>query len=265
MHFFSFDNKQIYIGMMQDDAISFNVRRSDKNYLHFPREVILIPCEDDGTPCLSVIPGIQHGEKSLIQEIQQIVFKQNWTIMERHSFKISSNKFSFLWRFRTSNSWDFNAVTWKDSLDSKQESKIRSAHKKYQEYLEHNLTAGTVYLIPDREIHFNKQNRFKQQYARYVLIISVKTDKVFFAPFTTRINRINNAKDILIDTQYKGNCLDKDALPAVENFPYSIFKQKTALMVTAIQNKNKCEFLNTALMPVGSVRKELLNFISINR
>ncbi|MGD9733142.1 MAG: hypothetical protein AB7U45_13260 [Desulfamplus sp.] len=52
MIFFPFNNRQIHIGMIQDDSISFNVRRSYKNYLHFPREVILIPYEYDGVTYL---------------------------------------------------------------------------------------------------------------------------------------------------------------------------------------------------------------------
>ncbi|MBF0233095.1 MAG: hypothetical protein HQK65_08660 [Desulfamplus sp.] len=262
---FFFDKKQTHIGMMNDDVISFNVRRSGNNLLRFPREVIVVLCEDDDNFCISIIPGIQKGEKALVKEIQTVVSMQNWKIMERHSFKISFNMFSFLWRFRTTNSWEYTFLTWRECVDSKQESKIRSAHKKYQDYLEHNLTPGTIYLLPDREIVFDKDKLFKQPYSHHVLVLSVKNDNVFFAPFSTRINRMNPAKDILIDSQYKGKGLDENVDIAVENFPYTLFKQKTALIVTAIQKKTKREFLNTALTSVGSVRKELLNFILTNR
>lgn len=256
-----FSNTKYQLGAIDDESISFNIRRCNGNYLSFPRQVVIMPGGEKNslTGNLLIVPGlIENQESDLLNELKETT---KWKLVNRFSFKISSRMFSFLWRFKIPDESDNGRLFMMAGVEKKDEEKIQSIYKRYQEHLRHTLTPGQVYLIPDREVTFNQTRRKKKIYGRYVLLLCVNKDQVFFIPFTTRMNRMDKKKDIVFNSGFKGVPLSKEELPAVENFPYTIFKKETVLKVNALQKKEKGLFLDIALCSVGSVRKELVDFI----
>jgi len=263
MLYFSLNDSKYQLGCFDDKLISFNIQRSNNNYSRFPRQVVIMPCKEQNRLSrmedIFIIPGLTENlEATLLNELRQIT---KWDLTQRYSFKISSHLFSFLWRFKISDIAEANKIMWMASVKGKDNQQIKSVYKKYQNHLKHTLTAGQIYLIPDRDVTFNQSGRKKKIYARYVLLIKVNKDQVFFMPLTTKVNRIDTKTDIIFDSHYQGEPLSRNKLPIIENFPYKIFNKKNALIVRALQQKEKQSFLNIALCSIGSVRKELINFI----
>lgn len=254
-----FDIEKYQTAVISDKDISFNINRSNSNYSNFARKVVIMPSLQHQS---TVIPGANTiNERKLLNELATF---QRKGVVNKYSFKISPLLFSFLWRFRIKTSSIFTNCRSVEPLekpsDTKITKKINNAYKKYQTYLKHNLASGQIFLIPDREVMFNQVKRVTKIYARRILIFAVQSNQITFIPFTTQVNR-QNKTDILFDKQYKGACLDSETFPAVETFPYNIFTKKTLLKVNAAQPVLKKEFFEFALMPIGTVRKEVLNFI----
>jgi hypothetical protein len=249
MFYFSLDDSKSQLDCFDDKLISFNIQRSDNNYLSFPRHVVIMPCKEQNrllSPAnMVVIPGItENRESDLFNELKQIT---KWRLTQQYSFKISSQLFSFLWRFKISDEAEVGRLKWMASIEDRDNQQIKAAYKKYQNHLKHTLTSGQIYLIPDRDVTFNQSNRKKKKYARYVFLIKVNKDQVFFMPLTTKVNRIDRKTDIIFDSHYQGEPLNRNTLPVVESFPYKIFNKKNALIVRALQQKEKQSFLNIAL------------------
>ena len=250
-----FGKDQILEGLLKEEFISFNIRRSPDNISKFPRKVTLLNAFSEKK---IIIPGIREkGEKGLTQELKQT---QNWQDVTKYSFDISSHLFSLLWRFRE-NKFSTGKIQALQPLNLKEAQKILITRKRYQQFLKEALTPGKIYLFPDSEVTFQKVNRMVKGYARRVLILSARSDQLTIIPFSTRIDLIVPEKDILFDRSYKESALDPTGRPAVENYPYAIFTQKTALCVHAAQPILLEDFLETALAPKGVIRKEVLNLV----
>ncbi|OQY50306.1 MAG: hypothetical protein B6240_01940 [Desulfobacteraceae bacterium 4572_87] len=251
-----FDFKMPFQGLLDDNAISFNIRRSSENRHKFPRKVLLLHSSSFQK---SVIPGVsEKKERPLCEELKQY---QNWRKVTDHSIVITPCRFSFLWRFRTSPETGLKPFKSLEPVDSKGAKQIKGALKRFRAHLTNSLKPGRIYLIPDGEVTFNHQNRIAQGYARRVLVANVTHGQILLIPFSTKISRINKHTDILFDPEYKGKALDPEGFPAVDSFPDKQFSRKTALVVCAAQPMDREAFLEGALLPMGVVRHELLNFV----
>ena len=243
-------------GLLDDKSISFNIKRSSDTQRKFPREVMLV---NSSSLRRSVIPGlVEKKERVLSKELTQI---QNWKSVITHSFEIPPYRYSFLWRFRTDPTMGLKAFRSLTPVDKKNAKKIKSALKRFQAYLRSNLKPGQIFLVPDSEVKFNRENRFKQGYARRVLMVHARNDQILMIPFSTKIERMNKNTDILFDSGYKGKTLDPQGFPPVENFPDKNFRRKAVLFICAAQPMDREEFLEGALVPIGLVRQALLDFV----
>lgn len=252
----AFNPDQPLHGRLEEKYISFNFRRSSDNYRKAQREVVLLNPLQPGN---IVIPGIKKkNESALVEELKKY---QNWNTAIKHSFEISPYLFSFLWRFKTPKKFGLNKFGALAPIDKKVAKKIKTAFNKYQVSLRSKLSPGQVYLFPDADVIFQRPNRFKQVYARRVLVIDVRADQLVIIPFSSRVDRIDKKTDILFDSGFKGERLDPDAMPGVENFPYKIFSRKVALFVCAAQPITEKDFLEAALIAKGAIRKDVLDFV----
>lgn len=251
-----FNPAQPFQGLLGEEFISFNIRRSSDSYSPFSRKVMLLPASRSKK---TIVPGIKEkSERGLLREIKGY---QNWRELKRHSFEISPHLFSFLWRFSEGHKFVSREVEAKSPLGKKEAKKAVLAYKKYKASLQADLSPGRVYIIPDAAILFQDPNRYKRPYARRVLIMSVQRGQLVMIPFTTRLKRINENTDILFDPTHKGPRLDRWGIPAVENFPYKIFSRKAVLCVCAAQPMSEEDFLDSILVSIGSLNNDLLNFV----
>ena len=245
-------------GLIADNQVSFNFERPEFTYNRFPRRVTIIPIS--GAVCL-VVPGLEpKKEPSLVSKLKRT---QNWKTITKHAYEIPPDFFSFPWRFSVYEDWRRIQLRALNAFGLKETKKIRLSYKKYQAALLEKLVPGQVFLVPDKEVTFQQKHRFKQIYARYVLVVHSRSDELVFMPFSTKIERMNPDLDILFDATELSGSLDMKARPAVENFPYQIFRRKTALVVSAAQPMVRQRFLQVALVPVGAVRRELLGFAQL--
>lgn len=260
---FLLEEKTPQLALIDDELVSFNINRSCQYDEKSERQVVMIPRKLQNNVSypadIMIVPGVkERGETDLTEELKKF---QNWKCTRRFSFKISPRLFSFLWRYKIADSSAINSLKWKAPVEGADAQNIQNVYKQYQDYLKHGLSPGQVYLIPDRDVTFNTPGRVKKIYARYVLVVRVKNHQVSFIPFTTQIKRNKNLSGIVFDREYKGEALNKEDQPVVENFPYAIFKKKTGLIVKGLQHMDKEAFLDIALNAVGSVRKEVVDFI----
>jgi len=260
MNFYS-DELASSIGFLDDNNISFNINRKTKIDSKMYRQIIAIPNSGDfGLDSITAIPGVsENKERQLIQELKEM---PNWDLMERFSFSISDDFFSFLWRFKICESSILQEIRDLEVLNKEETLKIKSKYRKYQDYLTHCLSRGQVYIVPDKELTFkNNGNRKTKIYGRPVLINYINGFQLSFIPFSTKIKFMRKS-DILFDREYQGQSLSKEEDPPIENFPYKMFTKKNCLVVNAEQPMIREDFLNIALVPIGSVRKELMSFLS---
>lgn len=248
--------KRYMLGLLDDEFISFNFRRSSRSHSSFPRKVILL-----SAPQLkkTIIPGLKEKAEPILKK--ELKKYQNWKAAKNFSFEIDHYFYSFLWRFRMDQNFVLNEIHALNALKNKEAKKVKLAFKKYQASLRSNLVAGQVYLFPDADVIFQRPNRFKQVYARRVLVINVRSGQLVIIPFSSRVDRINEKTDILFDPDFKRARLDPHAMPAVENFPYKIFFRKVALFVCAAQPITEKDFLEAALIAKGAIRKDVLDFV----
>jgi hypothetical protein len=243
-------------GLLREEYISFNIKRTCNNHSNFPRKVTIFnPAHVKNT----IVPGLkERGESELLEELKKY---QNWREVKRHSFSLPPHLFSLLWRFRKDQGFVLKKVHPIKPLKKNESKDARIAYKKYRESLQSNLRAGQVFLIPDAEVTFQRPGRYTHGYSRRVLVIHTKGDQIMIIPFSTRIDRINEKTDILFDSHYKGKRLNPSEIPAVENFPYKIFSQKTVLCVCAAQLIRREDFIESALLLIGPLEKSLLDFV----
>jgi len=241
--------------LLEDAAISFNVARSSRPSSRFSRKVILLHPNGTGP---TIIPGIKlKAERDLVGELRSI---QNWKIVLKFAFGIHPNTFSFLWRFTPDWSKVLKMVSGVTPLKPDAAQKIRRSYAKYRAWLKSYLTSGTIYRLPDKAIDFRNPDRHRHPYARGVLVLDVRSDQLVMIPFSTQIHRIRKKFDILFDPKGRED-LTEDASPAVESFPYGIFDRKVMLCIWYAQSMTERQFLDEALVRVGSVRRELLDII----
>ena len=250
------NQEQLLLGLLDEKFASFNIRRSPKSYSLSPRKVILL-----SAPHLkkTIIPGLKEKAEPILKK--ELKKYQNWKTAKNFSFEINHYLYSFLCRFRMDQNFVLNEIHALNALKNKEAKKVKVAFKKYQASLRSNLVAGQVYLFPDADVIFQKPNRFRQVYARRMLVINVSSGQLVIIPFSSRVDRINKKTDILFDPDFKGARLDPDAMPAVENFPYKIFFRKVALFICAAQPITEKDFLEAALITKGAIRKDVLNFV----
>lgn len=91
-----------------------------------------------------------------------------------------------------------------EPVDSRMSKKIKTAAKKFKVHLRACLKPGHIYLVPDAEVAFNRQDRFKQPYARRVLIMDVQNDQVVIVPFSTKIERMDKRLTSCLILSIKG-------------------------------------------------------------
>jgi hypothetical protein len=243
-------------GLLREEYISFNIRRTSDNYSKFPRKVTLFnPSQLKN----NIVPGVkERSESALLNELKGY---QNWRETKRHSFQLPPHLFSLLWRFRKNQGFISENVSSIKPLKKSEAKHVRTAYKKYQASLQSNLKTGQVYLFPDAEVTFQRPRRYKHGYSRRVLIMNVSNDQIAMIPFSTRLNMINTQTDILFDPDHKGPRLNPSEKPAVENFPYKIFSQKAVLCVCAAQPITRGNFLDAALISMGPLERKLLDFV----
>ena len=251
---FSNLQQNFLLACIEDKYISFNFKRPKETFSALPRTVITLPFSPTRK---TVVPGIQtRKERLLTHEIRK---KQSWKKVKKDSFEMRQKLFSFLWKYsHPRHSPTTGQLKDPSLLTPKETRKVRSALKSHWDSIELRLRPGNVFLIPDSEITFNDPNRYKQVYARPVLVFALHGNQVVIMPFSTRIDMMNKETDILFDTEYNGAPLSVDQSPAVENYPYGMFKKKNVLCVNAFQSVMRPEFLMTALTSMGAVRIEVL-------
>lgn len=248
-------SESIFSGLYPDQRISFHIERTPENISRFPRNVVTIQDKDNR---LAIVPGVARQEIDLIRELRSI---QNWRFVEKHSFEVAAVFYSFLWRFIRSTAHSIQHVQERKALDPKVSKRILAAYKIYQSALRSALRPGQVFRIPDEAVTFNKPDRLKKPYARRLLVVQIKPDQLIIMPFSKQVHRLNPKTDILFDKDNRLGRLDMNARPAVENFPYQIFRRKVYLSIMAEQTMTVDQFLLTALEPLGPVRPQLLNFV----
>jgi hypothetical protein len=245
-----------FLGEMEDQYISFHVRRSEQNYLDGLRKVTLFRFYNKR---LTIVPGVHKSkETALFKELTAI---QNKKEVEQNSFNIKKDLFSFMWRFRQDENFISNNIENLYPVDPHIAKKASKKYKKYQDYLRSGLVPGNIYLIPDTEIIFQNPHRQRQPYARRVLIVNGKNNLILIVPFSTRIDMACKSRDILFDSQASRSDLTYHAQPAIDNFPYKKMTKKSVLSVQAAQPLTREDFLGSALTLVGALRKETLQAV----
>lgn len=253
---FDIESLFLFRALLDDKYISFNMDRPLGTISPFPRDVVLLSSPSTGK---AIIPGVVCAkEKTLLKELKKA---RNWKRVKAHSFVEEQKSFSLLWRFSGKIGEAADHVKRPAPLAANSAQRVRSALKKYRSSLQSDLRPGKVFLIPDAEITFKNPARHRQVYARPVLVFTVHWNQVLIIPFSTRIEKMNKTIDILFDSEYAGESLVRDGIPAVENYPYKMFTKKTALFVTAAQPVTREGFLAAALTPLGAVTNNLLHFV----
>jgi hypothetical protein len=243
-------------GYLPDEQISFNIRRLSAPRNPFLRTITLFPGEVRPV----IVPGLDPGkETDLLAELKRF---QNWKKVEVNGYRVPPLLFSFLWRFHGGAGRPPLGFQSMAPFPPKIAKMIESAYKQYRARLANSLAPGQVFLIPDAEVTFNRPGRYRQIYARPVLVASAGSDQVLFIPFSRKIERLRPDLDILFDPSDKSGQLTAAARPAVENFPYLIFPERTALMVSAAQPMARSQFLEAALVSRGAVRREVLALVN---
>lgn len=243
-------------GVLDDAFISFNVARSGKNRSGFPRQVVI---RQAFNPDKTLFPGInEKRERALRSELRQY---QNWKTVKAHSFPMQPYLFSMLWRFKLDSNTARQQIKNLEPVPLKTAKEIKKCVREYHDFICHNLSPGQIYLMPDAAITFGDPRRLRQSYSRRVLILEASNSQVVLVPFSKKLHRINPALDVLFDSGHQGPRLQPQGRPAVENFPYKIFQQRTALFVCAAQPVTRQAFLETALIPIGAVNKDLIHFV----
>ncbi len=254
----SFDLKSLCISgaLINDQYVSFNVNRPAETYSSFPREIVTFLTSPHAQ---TVVPGIHPRNENRLYKILKNI--QNWKKLKKHSFDLNYRVYSFLWKFHIHPAECKSLIKSVTPLSVRGARTVKKVAERYRSYLQHKLVKGMVFLVPDTKVDFHLPGRFKKPYARPVLVFHINGDQLIIIPFSTRTERMNKQTDILFDRSYVGKALDPRDVPAVENFPYSRFTKKAALIVSAYQPITRDDFLTSALTHIGPVRPELLKFI----
>ena len=242
-------------GYLSDAHVSFNIRRNLSSPNESLRTITLFP----GQTRPLIVPGLDPGnETELLAELKRF---QNWKQVENNGYRVPPLLFSFLWRFHArigGPPLHFQSLA---PFPPKVTKMIAAAYKQNRDRLAHGLAPGQIFLIPDAEVTFNRSGRYRQIYARRVLVAAAGPDQVLFMPFSTKIERLRSDLDVLFDASDATGKLTLTARPAVESFPYLLFPKKTALMVSAAQPMARSQFIEAALVSLGAVRREVLALI----
>jgi len=245
----------VFKAKMKDSEISFNVNRNVMLDPESRRQIVLLPKPFQK----SVIPGCKKAEKKLLIELRSY---QNWTTVKRFSFQVDQYDHSFAWRFRLGGSAKIENLEDLSLLSEKKSKEILKQDKTYQSFLKEHLQDGGVFMMPDREISFGCVSRVHHGYSRPVLILKQDAGLLLMIPFSTKGIISHPKLDIILDPSGQGvSDLSTSAQPAVERWPYKIFSSKTVLCVNAMQPIHENVFLQIALQPRGSVRKELVKTV----
>ncbi len=248
--------KVFLLGLLDDKYVSFNFKRPACTCSPFPRRVVTLSLHPRRQ---TIIPGINHTtDRRLLKHIKRI---QNWKNIKKYSFELNPMFFSLLWKFTWHKRGLRVPLTDLSILSARDSRKILAALKRHSAHINDRMRPGNIFLMPDREITFNRPERHRKGYARPVLVYRVDQAQVMIIPFTTKWFWMNKNVDILFDKQYRGSPLLADGSPAVENYPAMVFSKKTLLCVNAIQSMTTREFLAGAITCLGAVRKEVLECV----
>lgn len=242
---------------LADAHVSFNIDRSVYPSEDFLRTVTLLFTPDRLGPV--IVPGLDTGREARLKvELKRY---QNWAQVKTDGYRMAPLLFSFLWRFHADVGGPLAPVQQVTPFESREVRMIAAACKACRERLDSNLSAGQIFLIPDREITFGRPGRQGKPYARRVLVAAVSPDQVWLIPFSKKTGWLRADKDVIFDVADTHGELAADARPAVETFPYLLFREKTVLRVSDVQPMTRRRFLEAALVLLGSVRREALAVI----
>lgn len=254
---FKSEKNMSYQGHLDDSYISFNIKRLVHNYLNVPRYVALFRYHPKK---LTIIPGIHKKRETRLYN--ELTASQNKRELEKFSFDYASRIFSFLWRFCSKiNHLSEKNIYYLKPLDPHTSKTVLKNYKNYLDSLNSSLTPGNIYLIPDTEILFQHFDRYKQPYARRVLIIDVKKEQLWIVPFSSRTDKINKSRDIIFDPNAENSELNTTARPAIDNFPYTKMTKRSVLCLQAAQPFTRDNFFASALTCIGGLRKETLSIV----
>lgn len=242
-----------FVGEMKDQDVSFHIRRSNENYLKGLRKVTLFWFHNKRR---TIVPGVNKSRESAL--FNELTRTQNKKEVEKNSFDINKDFFSFLWRFRQCEKIINDNIKKLYPVDHDIAKKASKKYKEYQDYLRSRLVSGNIYLIPDTEITFQNPHRQRKPYARRVLVVDGKNNQIQIIPFSTRIDMACKSRDIFFDYEASRSDLNCHAQPAIDNFPYNIMTKKCVLSVQAAQPISKEDFLGSALTLIGALRRETL-------
>ncbi len=245
----------VFKARMKDSKISFNINRTVYTDAGYKRQVALIP----GFPKETIVPGVRKKEHALIKELQSF---QNMNTVQRYSFEVDKQNHSLLWRFRSNALAMDESIEDVSALNDNMSKSILKLNRSYKDFLKSYLRDGNVFIVPDREISFGRASRIHRGYSRSVLILKQGAGFLLMVPFSA-INRVSQPKvDILLDRlSNAATNLSVTACPAIEAWPYKIFSPQVVLCVHAAQIIMERDFLQAALRPKGSVRRELVNAV----
>jgi hypothetical protein len=249
---------QYFIGKVYDQMVSFNYRRVEEDYRNnYNRQVVVRLPELYRQPIM--IPGIDdHSEKKLLQKVTSV---HNRKESEKTSFKLNDHYHSLLWRFslepRVISKMNLSTKSFSPLL-GKQRKQVRKKVDVHNRRLEESLRPGQVFLIPDREVDFDNQNRWRQPYSRKVLIFSCDENQVTIMPFTSKVRNVEPTRDILFDSQSSTENLDYEAEPAVITFPFNMFRIPVLLKVGMAQPMPRQKLIETGLLPLGMVTRNVV-------
>lgn len=244
-------------GFFPDDMVSFNIRR--KGNPQAERPVTLLPSSGQQRP---IVPGLKKSttERSLKRTLQEMY---TWEEAKNHGFESNNHLYSFLWRFRRSCPFIRENIRHPLKIEGRSDSEIKRAFRDYRRHLLDNLAPGNVFLLPDVEIDFQNPSRNPKPYARRVLILSVYPDRLLIVPFSTNFAFLDRETDILFDPDlsHPGRRLDPNGRPAIENFSYLRFPQRTFLCVACAQSVEIQDFLDAALECLCAVQRDILDAV----
>jgi len=243
---------------IEDRQVSFNRQRSYFDPKKKHRKVVL-----QKSPLLTktfATPGVlEKKERKLLKDIKA---KHNLANIKKYSWEAENVLFSLMWRFGLNEDSAGKFVSALKPVEGKTRKLIERVNKKHRQAIVGiGLKPGTIYLLPDREVLFNRPDRVPKPYSRKVLLAVVDSSQLIFIPMSSKTKWINEEKDILFDSDCEVEALSLVSRPAIENFPYKHFDRPIVLFVSAAQPMLKDDFVQAALIPLGRVRNKVLECI----
>ena len=183
-------------GEVEDRLVSFNIERKVFDIERKSRKVIT-PLKSPFPKKRFYMPGLlEKKERVLFQEIKSY---QNINDIRKYSCNYEKHLYSIMWRFGADENSASIMKSTPTPVDKNCRKEIERVNKLHCQDISRGLKPGAVYLLPDREVMFNKIKRDKKPYSRSVLIAAVDSSQLTFIPISSIYNWLNTEIDIVFD------------------------------------------------------------------